>query len=86
MVFSHTIKGEADDISTQQALLALTAYKYYISGKGGIYDSYGSNDAFADIDSVSSWAKKYVIRAKELNLISGDETGNVNPQKKAFTC
>jgi len=69
--FSHIQGLGPDDMATEQALVALVAYKRFLEGKGWIYDMKKDMQeeeaplpeedvSFADMDKVSQWAKEYI--------------------------
>ncbi len=83
--FSHAgIDGE-NDMATEQAMLALISYQRYFEGKAPIFakgiEPKPYLNPYNDEANVSGWAKKYVEKAKELGMASGDSKGNVNPKQ-----
>lgn len=76
--FSHIPGQSADDMATEQALVALAAYKRFLEGDSWIYDIKGEklslqeyNATFSDIGEASEWAREYIEKIKRYGLMEG---------------
>jgi len=76
--FSHIQGLGPDDMATEQALVALAAYKRFLEGKSWIYDLKEDETplpeedvSFADMDKASQWAREYIEKAKKYGLMQG---------------
>ncbi|MGI5860139.1 MAG: S-layer homology domain-containing protein [Tepidanaerobacteraceae bacterium] len=92
--FSH-IQGEgSNDMATEQALVALAAYKRFLDGKSWIYDMQKENEtfpdeetfsdddvSFADINSASEWAREYIEKTKKYGLMEGKGDNLFEPKQ-----
>lgn len=86
--FSH-IEGEGtNDMATEQALVALAAYKRFLDGKSWIYHMEkeketfpDDNVSFVDINNASEWAKEYIGKAKKYGLMEGKGHNRFEPKE-----
>ena len=86
--FSHTREGNSDDIATEQALRALTAYSRLIDGRNRLYllteEPASQGDIYSDSQVISGWALQYVEKARQYNLMQSTDTAKklFEPAKK----
>ena len=96
--FSHFKDGPNDEIATEQALTALIAYDRYLNGQDKIYiltdkktkadseEKLDSTKSYSDINEVSDWALRSVLKAKEYKLMQGtDLVKNTFEGKRSIT-
>lgn len=83
--FSSDSSEESDKVSTKKAFIALISYEKYKNDDGHLY--YAEKNyfrkkykSFLDEVNISDWAKKEIEKAKEIDMISGDDLGYVNPK------
>lgn len=70
--FSHLPGYDANDMATEQALIALLAYKNLLSGGEHVYNLRKIEGTdYADALDISPWAFEYVIEASRLDLMLG---------------
>lgn len=77
--FRHSKNGEADQISTEQGLLALIAYDRLLNGNSKLFDLSGTEDGYRDISSASDWAVDSIRKAEQYGIMQGYD-GYFNPQ------
>ncbi len=86
--YSH-IEGEgSDEMATEQALVALVAYKRFLDDESWIYhltegkeSSPEDHTSFADIDSASEWARQSIEKAREYGLMEGKGRNLFEPKQ-----
>ena len=86
--FSH-IEGEGtNDMATEQALVALAAYKRFLDGESWIYSMEEEKQtisdvgtSFADIDSAFEWARESIKKAREYGLMEGKGRNLFEPKQ-----
>ncbi|HJV45164.1 MAG TPA: S-layer homology domain-containing protein [Bacillota bacterium] len=79
--FAHQMDQGTNPIATEQALVALEAYQFYVKGQGSIYQFTTSKSVetgnlketadYIDVDQISSWAVQSVKKARDYNLMKG---------------
>jgi len=86
--YAHIEGQGTDEMATEQALVALAAYKRFLEGKSWIYNiveqkDTGPNDRalFADINSASQWAREYIGKAKKYGLMEGKGQNRFEPKQ-----
>ncbi len=93
--FSHVNGMEANDMATEQAVLAMEAYINFFEGKNSIYTRAGEQvkkevkqetveeriKLPKDFDDASSWSKSFIEKGYKLGIIKGDSNGNFNPKR-----
>ncbi|WP_238540496.1 S-layer homology domain-containing protein [Paenibacillus mucilaginosus] len=80
--FPHVSGGEAEGMATEQAVMALGAYRAAFS-KAGV-DVPKAAPGYADETEISSWALTYVEKAAEYGIMegTGDAVPTFEPQKQ----
>jgi len=78
--FSHLKGREANDIATEQAILALTAYNSYIEGRGSVFDFSKTEHMFKDFYDISEWAAAGVKLAYERGILRGNDNNEFLPK------
>ena len=63
--------------------IALMLYRYAGNYLGLDVNQRGSLDRFSDSESISNWAKEGVSWAVGAGIVTGSDTGKINPQKNA---
>ena len=80
-LFSHLKGGEANDIATEQALLALIAYNSFKEGRGCVFNFAAISHFFKDNNEISDWAAEGVRLAYERGILQGNENNEFLPKK-----
>ncbi|MCR4435121.1 MAG: DUF4430 domain-containing protein [Clostridiales bacterium] len=71
--FSHLKGANSDEMATEQALMALTAYKRFLEGGKRLYELAGAADLYSDTQAISGWALPYVQKAAQYHLMQGTD-------------
>jgi len=88
--YSHIEGQGTDEMATEQALVALAAYKRFLEGKSWIYNiaiteekttDLNTNPSFEDISSASEWARQYIEKAKKYGLMEGKGQNRFEPKQ-----
>ncbi len=70
--FAHAHGEESNEIATQQALMAITAYQRWVDEKNSLYDMTDEElFVYRDEENISPWAVEYVEKAWEYGLMEG---------------
>ncbi|HHX23721.1 MAG: S-layer homology domain-containing protein [Tepidanaerobacteraceae bacterium] len=86
--YSH-IEGErSNDMASEQALVALAAYRRFLEGKSWIYllknekETFpDDNTYFSDINNASKWAREYIEKTKKYGLMEGKGHNQFEPKQ-----
>lgn len=82
--FAHTKGQGQNDMATEQALLALVSYQKFLKNGKWVYhithENLDKDGVFADIQSASSWAKEYIVKAKAHGLMEGRNKERFEPK------
>jgi len=72
--FSHTKDGSSNEMATEQALMAFTAYSRFIEGGNKLYLLTSEEKGnYSDTQSISGWAQPYIEKAAKYNLMQGTD-------------
>ncbi len=86
--FAHRKGDGPNDIATEQALVALIAYRRFLEGKNWVYDMTAEktepsfdDTAFIDLVSASEWAREYIYKAEKYGLMKGKGCNRFEPRQ-----